>query len=122
MSFGQDKDDDTFNIVNSYFIGPKAANLPDFRANINTILDELLETRLNYYPEDNVCSSFPTMSANSTNLDRNGNSLQRKSGDQKSSSRSETILVMWSERFHSFWGSTLFLSGPHGMRATCVQI
>lgn len=53
MSFGQDKDDDTFNIVNSYFIGPKAANLPDFRANINTILDELLETRLNYYPEDN---------------------------------------------------------------------
>ena len=62
MSFGQDKDDDAFNIVNSYFIGPKAANLPDFRANINTILDELLETRLNYYPEDNVCSSFPLSS------------------------------------------------------------
>ena len=62
MSFGQDKDDDTFNIVNSYFIGPKAANLPDFRANINTILDELLETRLNYYPEDNVCSSSPLSS------------------------------------------------------------
>lgn len=62
MSFGQDKDEDAFNIVNSYFIGPKAANLPDFRANINTILDELLETRLNYYPEDNVCSSIPLSS------------------------------------------------------------
>lgn len=58
MSFNPEKDDDTFNIVNSYFIGPKAANLPDFRVNINTILDELQETRLDYYPEDNVCSSL----------------------------------------------------------------
>ncbi|KPM44453.1 hypothetical protein AK830_g2118 [Neonectria ditissima] len=41
-----------FNATHSYFIGPKGANLPDFRANINTILDELLEARQNYYPED----------------------------------------------------------------------
>ncbi|RAK80268.1 pyridoxal phosphate-dependent decarboxylase family protein [Aspergillus fijiensis CBS 313.89] len=40
------------NVINNYFIGPRAANMPDFRANINTILDELLETRLDYYPED----------------------------------------------------------------------
>ncbi|KAK9439934.1 pyridoxal-dependent decarboxylase domain protein [Metarhizium brunneum] len=40
------------NAVLSYFIGPKGSNLPDFRANINTILDELLEARLNYFPED----------------------------------------------------------------------
>lgn len=57
-----------------------------------------------------------------TNLDRSINSLQRKFGDQKSSTRSERTLVMWSEKFHSFWGSTLFLSGLHDMRATCVQI
>ncbi|KAF7591349.1 hypothetical protein BBP40_001627 [Aspergillus hancockii] len=49
MSF---KGDEEFNIINSFFIGPKGANLPDFRANINTILDELLEARLNYMPED----------------------------------------------------------------------
>ncbi|RAH78646.1 pyridoxal-dependent decarboxylase domain protein [Aspergillus japonicus CBS 114.51] len=41
------------NVINNYFIGPRAANMPDFRANINAILDELLETRLDYYPEDN---------------------------------------------------------------------
>lgn len=58
MSFNSGDDDDSFNIVNSYFIGPKAANLPDFRVNINTILDELQETRLDYYPEDNVYSSL----------------------------------------------------------------
>lgn len=45
------------NTIHSYFIGPKGANLPDFRANINTILDELLEARLNYYPEDDVRSN-----------------------------------------------------------------
>ncbi|KAF4984522.1 hypothetical protein FZEAL_318 [Fusarium zealandicum] len=38
--------------VHAYFIGPKGTNLPDFRANINTILDELLAARQSYYPED----------------------------------------------------------------------
>lgn len=42
------------NVINNYFIGPRASNMPDFRANINTVLDELLETRLDYYHEDNV--------------------------------------------------------------------
>lgn len=55
MSFRKDQ----FNVINNYFIGPKGSNLPDFRANINTILDELLEARLNYYPEDNVL--FPPL-------------------------------------------------------------
>ncbi|KAM0351848.1 hypothetical protein ACHAPU_002361 [Fusarium lateritium] len=41
-----------FDAVHAYFIGPKGSNLPDFRANINTILDELLAARQSYYPED----------------------------------------------------------------------
>ncbi|OJJ31330.1 hypothetical protein ASPWEDRAFT_747212 [Aspergillus wentii DTO 134E9] len=48
-----------FNVINSYFIGPKAANLPDFRANINTILDELLEARMDYWPADNHRKFIP---------------------------------------------------------------
>ncbi|KAK6346656.1 hypothetical protein TWF696_006775 [Orbilia brochopaga] len=44
---------DAYDAVHSYFIGPKGVNLPDFRANINTILDELLEARWNYFPADN---------------------------------------------------------------------
>ncbi|RBR06154.1 uncharacterized protein FIESC28_11169 [Fusarium coffeatum] len=43
---------DEFDAVHAYFIGPKGTNLPDFRANINTILDELLVARQSYYPED----------------------------------------------------------------------
>lgn len=50
---GEDRITDQ-NVINNYFIGPRASNMPDFRANINTVLDELLETRLDYYPEDNV--------------------------------------------------------------------
>ncbi|CAG7948880.1 unnamed protein product [Penicillium nalgiovense] len=49
---GEDRITDQ-NVINNYFIGPRASNMPDFRANINTVLDELLETRLDYYPEDN---------------------------------------------------------------------
>jgi hypothetical protein len=56
MSSREDKEEKKFNIISSFFIGPKGANLPDFRANINTILDELLETRLDYMPEDTVCA------------------------------------------------------------------
>ncbi|RGP63878.1 hypothetical protein FLONG3_9772 [Fusarium longipes] len=41
-----------FDEVHAYFIGPKGSNLPDFRANINTILDELLAARQSYYPQD----------------------------------------------------------------------
>ncbi|RAH48246.1 uncharacterized protein BO95DRAFT_61012 [Aspergillus brunneoviolaceus CBS 621.78] len=48
------------NAINNYFIGLRAANIPDFRANINTILDELLETRLDYYPEDHILA-FPPL-------------------------------------------------------------
>lgn len=46
------------NVINNYFIGPRASNLPDFRANINTVLDELLETRQDYFPQDNVHASL----------------------------------------------------------------
>ena len=48
---------DEFDAVHAYFIGPKGTNLPDFRANINTILDELLVARQSYYPEDQVSPS-----------------------------------------------------------------
>ncbi|KAJ5553355.1 PLP-dependent transferase [Penicillium frequentans] len=47
------------NVINNYFIGPRASNLPDFRANINTVLDELLETRQDYFPQDNNRKFIP---------------------------------------------------------------
>ncbi|KAF5966170.1 L-tyrosine decarboxylase, partial [Fusarium bulbicola] len=50
--------DKEFDAVHAYFIGPKGSNLPDFRANINTILDELLAARQAYHPEDQV-STLP---------------------------------------------------------------
>lgn len=59
--------EEEFNATHSYFIGPKGANLPDFRANINTILDELLEARQNYYPEDQVISQLTLEYLHSSN-------------------------------------------------------
>lgn len=56
------------NVINNYFIGPRASNMPDFRANINTVLDELLETRLDYYPEDHVRLSRLSCCVNSADV------------------------------------------------------
>ena len=36
--------------VSSYFIGPQAENLQDFKENIGSILNELEKTRKNYFP------------------------------------------------------------------------
>ena len=53
------EDTDEYNTIHLYFIGPKGSNMPDFRANVNTVLDELLEARLNYWLEDKVLFVIP---------------------------------------------------------------
>lgn len=40
--------------ISSYFIGPRAENLKEFRDNITTILDELQLAREQYFQEDVV--------------------------------------------------------------------
>lgn len=45
-------------VISSYFIGPKAENLPYFKDNINIILEELESARKNYFPEDGVSNSL----------------------------------------------------------------
>ncbi|GLA33560.1 hypothetical protein AnigIFM63309_000390 [Aspergillus niger] len=42
----------THQIISSYFIGPKAGNLQYFQENIETILEELKDARLAYFPND----------------------------------------------------------------------
>ncbi|KAF6815192.1 hypothetical protein CSOJ01_03644 [Colletotrichum sojae] len=45
-------EDESHQIISSYFIGPQAENLPYFKENIDIILDELKSARVNYFPED----------------------------------------------------------------------
>ncbi|TEA15040.1 Aspartate 1-decarboxylase [Colletotrichum sidae] len=45
-------EDESHQIISSYFIGPQAENLPYFKENINIILEELELARKNYYPQD----------------------------------------------------------------------
>ncbi|KAF5641537.1 L-tyrosine decarboxylase [Fusarium sp. NRRL 52700] len=47
-----------FDVTHAYFIGPNGSNMPEFRANINTILDELLTARQSYYPDDQLSVPF----------------------------------------------------------------
>ncbi|KAL2789089.1 pyridoxal-dependent decarboxylase conserved domain protein [Aspergillus keveii] len=46
-----DKGDLTHQAISSYFIGPEAENLDEFKANIATILDELEKARKAYFPQ-----------------------------------------------------------------------
>ncbi|KAM7198694.1 Pyridoxal phosphate-dependent transferase [Naviculisporaceae sp. PSN 640] len=45
-------EDKTHQAISSYFIGPHAENLPEFRKNITALLDELQLTRERYFSED----------------------------------------------------------------------
>jgi hypothetical protein len=49
--------DKSHQAVSSYFIGPQAENLGDFRVNIDSILNQLEIARHNYHPEDGVSVS-----------------------------------------------------------------
>lgn len=51
-------EDTTHQAISSYFIGPQAENLGEFRKNITTLLDELQLTRERYFSED-VVSFYP---------------------------------------------------------------
>lgn len=47
-------EDITHQAISSYFIGPRAENLDEFRNNISVILDEIQRAREKYFKEDVV--------------------------------------------------------------------
>ncbi|KOC16826.1 pyridoxal-dependent decarboxylase domain protein [Aspergillus flavus AF70] len=52
MADNSDESLSNHDIISSYFIGPKSENMPEFKTNINTILDEIVKTRDGYQPDD----------------------------------------------------------------------
>jgi hypothetical protein len=61
-----DKGDLTHQAISSYFIGPEAENLDEFKANIATILDELEKARKAYFPQPPVSIRAYSTSKDST--------------------------------------------------------
>jgi hypothetical protein len=51
-------EDITHLAISSYFIGPRAENLDEFRNNISVILDEIQRAREKYFKEDVVRSTM----------------------------------------------------------------
>ena len=49
--------DVTHQSTSSYFIGPLCENMPFFRRNVETILREVENARMAYFPEDGVSDS-----------------------------------------------------------------
>lgn len=51
------EEDESHQIISSYFLGPKAENYEFFKKNIMEILDGQKDARLDYFPRDGVCLS-----------------------------------------------------------------
>ena len=51
------EEDESHQIISSYFLGPKAENYEFFKKNIIEILDGQKDARLDYFPRDGV--NFP---------------------------------------------------------------
>lgn len=51
LALGQDV---SHQAISSYFLGPRAENLHEFRSNITALLDELQTAREQYFQEDVV--------------------------------------------------------------------
>ena len=51
------EEDESHQIISSYFLGPKAENYEFFKKNIIEILEGQKDARLDYFPRDGVCLS-----------------------------------------------------------------
>lgn len=48
-------EDESHQVVSSYFLGPKAENFDWFKKQLDEILEAVRDARLDYYPRDPVC-------------------------------------------------------------------
>ncbi|KAK7710458.1 hypothetical protein SLS57_008424 [Botryosphaeria dothidea] len=84
--------------ISSYFIGPQAENLTYFKDNINTILDRLKETRVNYFPED---GEFVTNAIQDSEMFQKRTREVAKSVEKLSELLGAHSIPFWSPRYQA---------------------
>lgn len=112
-------EDESHQIISSYFIGPRAENLPYFKENIDIILNNLKQARLDYRFDNDAVSLISNPPLVVTSLIKCRISSTRKRKNLQPSRDPRTSLEMQSIRPQRFLAEQAFLSGHLGTRRTC---
>ncbi|KAL3465417.1 pyridoxal-dependent decarboxylase conserved domain protein [Aspergillus heterothallicus] len=92
--------DVTHQAISSYFIGPEAENLDEFKANIATILDELERARKSYYPQPPDKKFIPPEVQSSAEFQRLTGKFRTVIG-QAAKLLGEKSVPVWSPRYQA---------------------
>ncbi|KAK1640741.1 pyridoxal-dependent decarboxylase domain protein [Colletotrichum phormii] len=111
-------EDESHQIISSYFIGPQAENLPYFRKNINLILDELEAARKNYYPEDG--QNFIDEQTQNTPAFRNSMDKLKNAVQMASNILSKSSIPFWSPRYEAHMCTDLSMASMLGYFMTML--
>ncbi|DAA78911.1 TPA_exp: Uncharacterized protein A8136_2696 [Trichophyton benhamiae CBS 112371] len=104
-------------VISSYFIGPKAENLDSFRINIKTILDELRNSRHQYFENDEVfITEDVTKSEQYQQIVLNFNKAVQKA----SQILGERSVPFWSPRYEGHMCTDLTTPGLLGYFMTMI--
>ncbi|KAF4919982.1 putative L-tyrosine/L-aspartate decarboxylase [Colletotrichum viniferum] len=92
-------EDESHQIISSYFIGPRAENLPYFKENIDIILNNLKQARLDYR-FDNDADFIDEKTQESAAFKRSKDKL-RNAVDKASEILGRTSIPFWSPRYQA---------------------
>ncbi|KUJ19919.1 uncharacterized protein LY89DRAFT_466208 [Mollisia scopiformis] len=95
---GSGHGDKAHQLVSSYFIGPHAENLHDLKQNIDSILNQLRDARLNYHPDDPV---FITESVRNSPTFRAAKERVEKAVTTAANLLGKHSLPFWSARYQA---------------------
>ncbi|KAJ0306665.1 hypothetical protein COL516b_004458 [Colletotrichum fioriniae] len=110
-------EDESHQIISSYFIGPQAENLPYFKKNINIILDELESARKSYYPED---GNFIDGQTQNTPAFRNSMDKLQNAVRKASNILGKSSIPFWSPRYEAHMCTDLTMPSMLGYFMTML--
>ncbi|KAK1715386.1 hypothetical protein BDP67DRAFT_617791 [Colletotrichum lupini] len=110
-------EDESHQIISSYFIGPQAENLPYFKKNINIILDELESARKSYYPED---GNFIDEKTQNTPAFRNSMDKLQNAVRKASNILGKSSIPFWSPRYEAHMCTDLTMPSMLGYFMTML--
>ncbi|KAF2762538.1 PLP-dependent transferase [Pseudovirgaria hyperparasitica] len=109
--------DASHQIISSHFIGPQSENLPYFKQNIDTILDELEKARARYFPKD---KSFITQDVQDSPAFRQQMQKLRVAVQKTANILGRTSIPCWSPRYEAHMCTDLSMASLLGYFMTMM--
>jgi len=114
-------EDITHQAISAYFIGPRCENLPEFRRNLTTLLDELQLARAEYFPQDlQEGYNFIPESIKSSDEFRRVTSRVANAVQQTARMLAEHSIPFWSPRYQAHMCTDLSMSAMLGYFMTMI--